>query len=110
MEVATFTCSICGEASREICVFCTKDTCANHVCQRCHRCSDCCACDMPLTIVQEEIAPTGARPVQTTQPEIAPEEAPALSEPEPAAPEELEPAMPEEAGEPAAPELVTPAS
>ena len=49
MESATFTCSICGEGSREICVFCTKDACANHLCERCHRCSDCCECDMPLT-------------------------------------------------------------
>ncbi len=49
MEATTFTCSICGEGSREICVFCTKDTCTNHLCERCHRCSDCCECDMPLT-------------------------------------------------------------
>ncbi|MBV9760131.1 MAG: hypothetical protein JO340_06175 [Acidobacteriaceae bacterium] len=54
MEAATFTCSICGEVSRAICVFCTKDACSNHICQRCHRCSDCCACEMPVTSASEE--------------------------------------------------------
>lgn len=49
MEAATFSCSICGEGSRDICVFCTKDACANHLCERCRRCSDCCECDVPLT-------------------------------------------------------------
>lgn len=44
MEASTFTCSICGEASREICIFCTKDACGNHLCERCARCSDCCEC------------------------------------------------------------------
>ena len=41
-----FTCSICGEGSREICVACTKDCCENHRCLRCLRCSDCCNCDI----------------------------------------------------------------
>jgi hypothetical protein len=49
--VMTFTCSICGESSQEICVYCTKDTCQNHMCTRCHRCSDCCVCESP--IIQE---------------------------------------------------------
>ena len=48
MEVATFTCSICGDTSRDICIYCTKDACANHLCERCRRCSDCCACEMPV--------------------------------------------------------------
>ena len=48
MEVTTFTCSICGETSRDICIYCTKDACGNHLCDRCHRCSDCCACEMPV--------------------------------------------------------------
>ncbi len=62
MEATTFTCSICGEGSREICVFCTKDACANHLCERCHRCSDCCECDMPLTREEDvEIDSTVAR-------------------------------------------------
>ena len=49
MEVLTFTCSICGDSSTDICVMCTRDACTNHLCQRCHCCSDCCGCDMPLT-------------------------------------------------------------
>jgi hypothetical protein len=48
MAVMTFSCSICGETSHEICVFCTKDTCQNHMCERCHRCSDCCICETPI--------------------------------------------------------------
>ena len=29
-------------------MYCTKDTCANHLCERCHRCSDCCLCETPV--------------------------------------------------------------
>ncbi len=47
-DVPGFTCSICGEPSTEICVYCTKDVCANHLCLRCRRCSDCCLCEVPL--------------------------------------------------------------
>lgn len=43
-----FSCSICEEESTRICVSCTKDTCANHLCERCHCCSDCCECEVPL--------------------------------------------------------------
>ena len=43
-----FNCTICGEESTRICVWCTKDTCANHLCQKCGRCSDCCECEVPL--------------------------------------------------------------
>jgi hypothetical protein len=43
-----FTCSICGEESTRICVWCTKDACANHLCEKCGRCSDCCECEVPL--------------------------------------------------------------
>ncbi len=39
-----FRCSICREPSGEICVWCTKDACALHLCESCHRCSDCCLC------------------------------------------------------------------
>ncbi len=49
VEPAIFTCSICGEPSTEICVYCTKDACANHRCDRCKRCSDCCECEVPLS-------------------------------------------------------------
>ncbi len=47
-EIHQFTCSICGEPSSSICVYCTKDVCANHLCQRCGRCSDCCECHLLL--------------------------------------------------------------
>ena len=43
-----FLCSICGEESTQICVRCTKDACRNHLCDKCHRCSDCCECEVPL--------------------------------------------------------------
>src|SRR5580658_8617883 len=43
-----FECSICAESSQTICVYCTKDACENHLCERCHRCSDCCTCDMTV--------------------------------------------------------------
>ncbi|MGE5646495.1 MAG: hypothetical protein ACM336_11950 [Acidobacteriota bacterium] len=48
-EPRTFTCSICGDPSTAICVYCTKDTCANHLCSKCRRCSDCCECEVPLS-------------------------------------------------------------
>jgi hypothetical protein len=41
----TFACSICGEPATEICVYCTKDACPNHRCEKCQRCSDCCQCE-----------------------------------------------------------------
>ncbi len=40
----TFECYICKESSTEICVYCTKDACALHLCERCKRCTDCCVC------------------------------------------------------------------
>jgi hypothetical protein len=43
-----FSCHICSEASSRICVSCTKDACDNHLCDKCHRCSDCCVCEVPL--------------------------------------------------------------
>ena len=36
----TFTCTICGEPSSSLCVHCTRDTCPNHLCAKCRRCSD----------------------------------------------------------------------
>ena len=41
----TFQCNICSEPSTEICVYCTKDACSNHRCEKCNRCSDCCQCE-----------------------------------------------------------------
>jgi hypothetical protein len=43
-----FVCSICEEQSTRICVKCTKDTCANHLCDKCAACSDCCDCEIRL--------------------------------------------------------------
>ncbi len=48
IETRTFTCNICGDPSTDICVWCTKDACGNHLCPKCRRCSDCCECDVPL--------------------------------------------------------------
>jgi hypothetical protein len=39
-----FVCSVCGEPSHDICVWCTLDACPNHLCDKCHRCTDCCEC------------------------------------------------------------------
>ena len=43
-----FVCSICEEQSTRICVRCTKDTCSNHLCEKCGACSDCCDCEIRL--------------------------------------------------------------
>src|SRR6266496_2630149 len=43
-----FLCSICGEESSRICARCTKDSCNNHICERCLRCSDCCECEVAM--------------------------------------------------------------
>jgi hypothetical protein len=43
-----FVCSICEEESTRICVTCTKDTCSNHLCEKCGACSDCCDCELRL--------------------------------------------------------------
>jgi len=74
-EIATFVCSICAETSLEICIYCTKDTCANHLCVRCRRCSDCCECEFPLTASEPESAslpPTQPEPLPPTVPEPLP--------------------------------------
>lgn len=52
-QTMTFECSICGESSTEICVYCAKDACGNHLCRRCRRCSDCCECEAPLNAEPE---------------------------------------------------------
>jgi hypothetical protein len=79
-EAAIFTCSICGEQSGEICVFCTKDACRNHRCDRCKRCSDCCECDVPLSASE---TPAATEMEQPAQPEAPAPEAEAASENEP---------------------------
>ncbi|HOK46452.1 MAG TPA: hypothetical protein PLA43_08190 [Bryobacteraceae bacterium] len=52
-DARTFDCSICGEPSTQICVYCTKDACPNHLCCKCKRCSDCCECEVPLDSAQD---------------------------------------------------------
>jgi hypothetical protein len=59
-----FSCSICEEESTRICVSCTKDTCSNHLCERCAHCSDCCTCEVRL----DEPGPVHA-PVQHAESE-----------------------------------------
>ncbi len=79
-----FRCSICDEPSLRICFYCTKDTCENHLCPKCRRCSDCCTCEVPLDEarphVEEKVAlvSNGSEPL----PEAAPtDEAPPADTP-----------------------------
>lgn len=60
-----FECSICGEPSSDICVYCAKDACANHRCTRCRRCSDCCECEVPL-----EEGPAAEAPAEPASPTL----------------------------------------
>jgi hypothetical protein len=71
--IATLLCSICGEPSHDICVYCTKDACTNHRCDRCKRCSDCCECDVPLSAAE-------AVTVEPPPIEIPPAETPMVAE------------------------------
>lgn len=75
-EPLPFSCSICGEPSTAICVWCTKDTCPNHLCDRCHYCSDCCDCKVRLTDAEPPpVLHVGeeAKPFLIQEPEAAPE-------------------------------------
>ncbi len=73
-----FICSICEEASTQICARCTKDVCANHVCEKCLRCSDCCECELGL----DEPVPTVSvvRSMAAGPPDVEP---PMAEDPEP---------------------------
>ena len=92
VNAAVFTCSICGEASSNICSYCTKDACSNHRCERCKRCSDCCECEVPLSaeepvlpeLAVESIPESEAILAEPVAPEVSATE---LSTPEPEAPE-----------------------
>jgi hypothetical protein len=77
VNAAIFTCSICGEASLNICSYCTKDACSNHRCERCKRCSDCCECEYPLSA--EDPVPVEA--VAEVVPETVPDLESVLPEP-----------------------------
>jgi len=90
-NAAIFTCSICGEASSNICAYCTKDACSNHRCERCKRCSDCCECEFPLSAEEpqaEEAVIQSAPEPEVPAPEVP---APEVPEPEVPAPEAPEP-------------------
>ncbi len=80
-----FTCSICETESTRICVRCTKDTCENHLCEKCGRCSDCCECEVPLleeTTAAEASIPRPAPPPEPPHPPPDPDPGPG-QEPEP---------------------------
>lgn len=110
VNAAIFTCSICGEASNNICAYCTKDACSNHRCERCKRCSDCCECEVPLS-AEEPVAMEAAAEAVAEPAAIVPEvvEFPVAEQPEPEtftldmpAPEALVPEAP--VAEPSVPE------
>jgi hypothetical protein len=77
-----FLCSICGEESTRICGRCTKDTCNNHLCERCLRCSDCCECELVLAD-QSLPAATARSMFPRPEPEPAPEPPQPVPNPEP---------------------------
>ncbi len=79
-----FNCSICGEESTRICVWCTKDTCANHLCEKCARCSDCCECEVPLNETTHELPRVhSAPPPPNPEPEPEPPHPPPDPDPVP---------------------------
>jgi hypothetical protein len=66
----SFTCNICGEESTRICARCTKDTCNNHLCEKCARCSDCCECEITRDeSVRPVVRPPVGEPVPVPDPE-----------------------------------------
>jgi hypothetical protein len=86
-----FVCSICGEESTRICARCTKDTCSNHLCEKCLRCSDCCECDVVLSDTVREPARSvfrSANPAAKREAEPQPSYLP--SAPDPLPPEDPE--------------------
>jgi hypothetical protein len=84
----TFTCNICGEESTRICARCTKDTCNNHLCEKCLRCSDCCECEITR---DESVRPVVRPPAEAITPvaEEAILESPLVEEPTLEAPPEV---------------------
>jgi hypothetical protein len=96
----TFTCSICGEPSGSICVYCTKDACGNHICDKCQRCSDCCDCEIHL---DEHPKHERQFRVEALEELAAEELAPAAAEAHTAAPAEPEAASSEAIAHPSEP-------
>ena len=79
-----FTCSICGEESTRICLRCTKDSCDNHLCEKCLRCSDCCECEVRLaTPARMMVHAAVPGPAATAIPNPEPEPEPPLPGPDP---------------------------
>ena len=78
-----FNCTICGEESTQICVWCTKDTCVNHLCQKCGRCSDCCECEVPLEEPAHDMPRVHLHPVPDPVPEPEPPHPPPDTDPFP---------------------------
>jgi hypothetical protein len=70
VNAAVFTCSICSEASTDICAYCTKDACSNHRCARCKRCSDCCECEVPLSAEEPVTEEAAAPPIPAELPAV----------------------------------------
>jgi hypothetical protein len=89
VNAAVFTCSICGEASLNICSYCTKDACSNHRCERCKRCSDCCECEFPLSADEPVVVEEARESVLASEFEFPQPEAPELEAHEPEAPAPL---------------------
>lgn len=76
-----FVCNICEEQSTRICVKCTKDTCSNHLCEKCGACSDCCDCEIHL----DEPRPDEPRPAMHAGPHEPDEPRPhPMPDPDPA--------------------------
>ncbi len=75
-----FTCNICEETSTDICIACTKDSCANHLCEKCARCSDCCGCEVALIEPESAVAAAsvgGPEPLVGAEPVLEPPGIPA---------------------------------
>jgi hypothetical protein len=98
-----FQCAICGEESMRICARCTKDTCGNHLCERCLRCSDCCDCEVALSEPVHEPVRTMLRHHAAAQEPPTPEPHPDEPNPEPDPWPAPGPEASEEPGEEAAP-------
>ncbi len=78
-----FVCNICEEESTRICMRCTKDTCSNHLCEKCGCCSDCCNCDVPLDDHDAPLPPPMHAEVPRPDPEPEPPHPPPDPDPFP---------------------------
>jgi hypothetical protein len=93
----SFTCNICGEESTRICGRCTKDTCNNHICEKCLRCSDCCECEVALDDTARPVVRPAVEPDVDVTPIPEPDPEPPYPVPEPDPDTGPEP-LPEEHG------------